>query len=184
MGVTVKEIAFYKAGSSVTSPVAGYESTSRRVVRYTLEVDGQGANELTLFHQFSKNSGVSLPDLCVNLSTESDAYTNANGDTSGYLATMSRRSDIDAFEVTLRNIVLVPGQVYYLWVYPKSDTYAWVNYHSDSSYWNVTVSGSAGLVYIDSGNGFEPYQCYIDNGSGWDLCIPFVDNGTTWDMCS
>ena len=52
---------------------------------------------------------------------------------------------------------------------------------------NVTlyaIWGSKGLVYIDSGSGFESYQIYIDNGSSWDLYAPYIDNGSSWDLYS
>lgn len=39
-----------------------------------------------------------------------------------------------------------------------------------------------GLVYIDSGTGWNAYQCYIDNGKSWDMYIPYIDNGKSWDM--
>ena len=186
MSVTVSEITYYKAGvtTSATSAVVGYESDSRRVVRYTLQVEGQGANQLYVYHAFAPRSGVSVPTLCVNISTDPDIYKNTNGNISGYLAEMKVRSDINAFEVTLTDIILAPGLTYYLWVYPKTDNYAWVDYHRNTEYWEVTASGSAGLVYIDLGSGFEPYQCYIDNGSSWDLYIPYIDNGSSWDLCS
>ena len=186
MGVTVSELAYYKAGASVpdSNAAAGYESDSRRVVRYTLQVDGQGANQLYLYHQFAPVSDASMPTLCVNISTDPDAYKNANGNTNGYLAQMNRRSDINAYEVTLTNIALAPSQTYYLWVYPKTDDYAWVHYHKDGGYWSMTVSGSAGLIYIDNGTKLEAYQVYIDNGTSWDLYIPYIDNGSSWDMCS
>ena len=45
------------------------------------------------------------------------------------------------------------------------------------------VDLSLGLVYIDTGAGFEPYAVYIDNGETWDRCIPYVDNGESWDLC-
>lgn len=187
MGVTVSGLAYYKAGVSTTatSAVAGYESNSRRVVRYTLQVDGQGADELYLFHEFSPaTDGAPFPTLCVNISTDPDEYKNANGDTNGYLAEMSIRSDINAYDVTITGLVLAPGQTYYLWVYPKIDKWAWVNYHRNDSFWEVTGSGSAGLIYIDNGTKLEAYQVYIDNGTGWDLYIPYIDNGSGWDMCS
>lgn len=41
-----------------------------------------------------------------------------------------------------------------------------------------------GLVYIDDGTGFEPYQVWVDNGSSWEQYAPFVDNGTTWEEMS
>lgn len=47
-----------------------------------------------------------------------------------------------------------------------------------------TVRLTAGLVYIDTGSGFERYLVYVDNGTGWDHCIPYIDDGTSWVMCS
>lgn len=41
-----------------------------------------------------------------------------------------------------------------------------------------------GLVYIDLGNGFEPYQVCIDNGSGWDQYAPHIDNGSAFVLYS
>jgi hypothetical protein len=46
------------------------------------------------------------------------------------------------------------------------------------------VWAAQGLVYIDDGTGFEPYQVWIDNGSSWEQYAPFVDNGTTWEEMS
>lgn len=49
----------------------------------------------------------------------------------------------------------------------------------------VTVSAvPRGLVYIDNGSSWEPYQVYIDNGSSWDLYLPYIDNGSSWDLYS
>lgn len=39
-----------------------------------------------------------------------------------------------------------------------------------------------GLIYIDSGNGWETYEIYIDSGSGWDKYIPYIDNGAGWEL--
>lgn len=40
-----------------------------------------------------------------------------------------------------------------------------------------------GLIYIDNGSTFEPYQIYIDNGSDWDLYQLYIDDGTNWVLC-
>jgi hypothetical protein len=55
----------------------------------------------------------------------------------------------------------------------------------------INVSGtvnltpiSRGLVFIDNGSAFEPYEIYIDNGTGWDKYIPYIDNGSSWDVYS
>lgn len=182
MGATVKEIVYYSAKAVGGGAVAGYESSKRHVTRYTLQVDGQGANKLYLFHQFAMENGVDKPTLCVNLSTDPSAYINTNGSISGYLAVMNVRTDINAYEVTLTGLMLIPGKTYYLWVYPKSDDYAWVYYHSDSKYWSVTASGSVGLAYIDVGNGLEPYCCCIEDGSKWYSYIRCRDDGASWDL--
>lgn len=57
----------------------------------------------------------------------------------------------------------------------------------------ITVSGDVsivstgkqqGLVYIDTGSGWEAYQAYIDNGTSWDMCAPYVSDGTNWNLMS
>lgn len=48
---------------------------------------------------------------------------------------------------------------------------------------SIKINLTTGLVYIDNGSGFEPYEVYIDNGESWDRCIPYIDNGTSWDLC-
>lgn len=49
---------------------------------------------------------------------------------------------------------------------------------------SATIELSTGFVYIDNGDGYEPYMAYIDNGTSWDRYIPYIDNGTSWDICS
>lgn len=181
MSITVSELTYYKAGTVVKdSEIAGY-SGGRRVIRYTLKVSGEGASELSIQHKFSSGSS-SKPTLCVNISTGSDDYANANGDTNGYLAIMTRTSTVGAYEATLTNLTLIPGQTYYLWVYPMTDTSSWVYYHAYTTHWSVTGSGSVGLVYIDNGSSFDTYMVYIDNGSSWDMYLPHIDNGSSWDL--
>ena len=48
----------------------------------------------------------------------------------------------------------------------------------------IATSKALGLVYINTGSGFEAYQVYIYNGSSWDLYCPYVYNGSSWDMCA
>lgn len=48
---------------------------------------------------------------------------------------------------------------------------------------SVSVTAEAqGIVYIDNGGAFEPYQVFIDNGSSWEQYAPFVDSGISWEM--
>lgn len=56
---------------------------------------------------------------------------------------------------------------------------------------NCTGNGSfdldplaRGLVYIDNGTGFEPYQVFIDNGAEWEMYALHIDNGSAWEMCN
>lgn len=41
-----------------------------------------------------------------------------------------------------------------------------------------------GLVHINTGPSFSPYQVYIFNGSEWGLYAPYIFNGITWQLCS
>ena len=46
------------------------------------------------------------------------------------------------------------------------------------------LDDSAGLVYIDNGQGWDAYEIFIDNGVGWDKYVPYIDNGIGWDLYS
>ena len=41
-----------------------------------------------------------------------------------------------------------------------------------------------GIIKIDNGVEFVPYEIYIDNGTGWDLYKAYIDNGTNWEIYS
>jgi hypothetical protein len=100
-----------------------------------------------------------------------DTYCDITGD-------LGSISDVESNEDGNKSIVIsvsVSG-------YTKTD--------SSGSGWVVSSEQSIdlsqidrGIIYIDSGSGFELYQCYIDNGTSWDLYIPYIDNGTNWDLC-
>lgn len=47
---------------------------------------------------------------------------------------------------------------------------------------SADVTVDEGLVYIDSGNGWETYEIYIDNGTSWDKYVPYIDNGASWEL--
>ena len=82
------------------------------------------------------------------------------------------------------SVNLLPNKDYYLWLIPAA-VYGYFNCAnvtdlSGSPY--ITVDGSyGGIVYIDSGAGFEEYQCFIDSGTAFELYQPCVDNGTAWE---
>ena len=48
---------------------------------------------------------------------------------------------------------------------------------------STDVPLTIGLVYIDDGTGFAPYEVYVDDGERWVRCIPYVDDGTQWVLC-
>lgn len=82
---------------------------------------------------------------------------------------------------------LKPSTTYYLimWSYQNSSegiysALATINPISEQS---AILSYDDGLVYLDTGSGFEALQLYIDNGTGWDLCLPYIDNSVSWDQC-
>jgi hypothetical protein len=70
---------------------------------------------------------------------------------------------------------LFPGYEDSPWGY-----FHWYDVGGDDWEYVITLSGGAGLAYIDG----VAYQGYIDNGSSWDLVIPYIDNGSSWEMYS
>lgn len=80
--------------------------------------------------------------------------------------------------------MLLPNTTYYLWIFPnfQSKYYYW--YFSGSyPVYNYTVDGAAGLVRIDTGDGWVTAIPYVDDGTAWRQAIPYIDNGSNWKIC-
>ena len=83
--------------------------------------------------------------------------------------------------ISTANLKAATTYYLYLWGSNNKNVLATVGVTSGHS---ASVSYNSGLVYIDSGRGFEAYTAHIDNGTGWDMVIPYVDSGTAWIICA
>lgn len=187
MGINVSAITYFKGAAEAGSADlewVGYEK-GRRVVRYTLEVTGAGATALTLVHKYSNyydsvNGYYTTPALCASISTDSEAFINANGTESGCQAEMVKDTTAKTYTVSLSDLKLYPGQIYYLWVYPMTDDYAFAFYESAEGNWELASSGSVSVACI----GDELYLPIIWNGTAWEVCVLILRDGTAWKICS
>lgn len=181
------DVKFYSDGGGATSRIVGVEGGRNRLVRYAFTTPGEGASAVSMkFYCDGEQTGASNVPLRFYIGTSATSHANA-GANSEYHGTLTKTTGKEGAVFTGElDILLLPNTTYYLWVFPgisPTNNYGYYNWypHLDSGLVNtLTLSGGAGLVYIDG----EAYQCYIDNGSGWDLHIPFIDNGSGWDMCS
>lgn len=176
--------SYYQGGTEVSGGAVGNEKPNgnlvRRVARYTFTSPLEGAqNVSSTFYIGGLDEGLHIP-LRFYIGTSSDSHINA-GSNSEYIGELIEST----FEgwVTFTgnaNIILIPNQTYYLWVFPASDTfglYYWNNNYYTS---HMETSGYVGVVQIDDGL----YLPCIDNGTSWDLHIPYIDNSTSWDLCT
>lgn len=88
--------------------------------------------------------------------------------------------------ITIDTSKVSSNSTYYLvlWAYTSTSDPNHVQFpRLDLTTPSITLNYNTGLVYIDNGSGFEPYEIYIDNGKSWDRYIAYVDNGTSWDQC-
>lgn len=100
-----------------------------------------------------------------------------------------------AVTITLTGLMLEPGTVYYLYLFPgsgyKNDgssghgqylVFCYDNSGNDLTALEYTEA-LTGLAYIDNGTGWDAYEVFIDNGTQWEPYIPYIDTGTGWEMC-
>lgn len=184
MGVKVTAITYYQGTEIGSQKWVGYEK-GNRVARYTLEVTGAGATALTLVHKYTNyydaaNGTYNSPALCVSLSTEADAFIDANGTGNGCQAEMVKDTEALTYTVTLEGLKLYPGQTYYLWVYPETDIYQFAILGDSEDDYTLTSSGSVSVVYIGS----ELYLARIWDGTEWNTYVLILWDGTGWKICS
>ena len=184
------EYTFYNNGASGASQIVGNSGdgvSKPRVVRYKFTAPLQGANALS----FSKTrigaySGSSSTNEYLRFYVSSDPEAYAKADASfAYQGTVTMTYSGGYYTATgsVSGLLLLPGKTYYLFIFPGHTSFGLWNWNYPGEI-SVTLSGAAGIVYIDSGTALESYHCYIDNGSGWDLYIPYIDTGSSWDMYS
>lgn len=142
--IFLNESLFYRNGVSGASRIVGNDTGSkagRRVCRYSFTAPETGASSEELaFHIAGVSDGTAI-SVRFYIGTDPDSHTNA-GLESAYTGELTLSGDWLMF-TGQAEVLLLPGQTYYLWVFPGSDTfgyYAWgrTNYVS-----TITTSGAA-----------------------------------------
>lgn len=179
---------FYKKGVSGASTVVGMDGgDATRVARYTITPPAEGAMGFTLSFQNKqlgeKNEYYDEIPIRYYIGTSDSSHANADGNYE-YTGELTRGSN-DTFTGTA-NVMLLPGQTYYLWVFPGKvagpGVYCWYYWTANDSD-SLTTTGSAGLVYIGNGSTFEAYEIWIGNGTAWERYIPYIGDGSQWVLC-
>lgn len=191
--ITTTNKTHYKNGEPTTSSyIVGYDSNGNRVIRFTFTTNGEPHNTTGASSLSWSLTGNYEPDSAEAYRPALRWYvgTNPTSHVSAGMSTTEYHGDVTAVnsggEYTLSgsaDIILLPNTTYYLWIFPNT-TYFNYYYTSQLREATVTLSGSAGLIYIDNGTSFDAYQVYIDNGTGWDQYIPYIDNGIDWTIVS
>lgn len=167
-----------------TSQIVGYADSKNRVVRFTFNTDSVGANSVSWVLSKNYFAAGTAPGLRWYIGTDPSSHTNAGATTVEYHGdvTVEAISGTIAFSGSA-DIVLMPNTTYYLWIFPSVAKYGYYNL-TELVQAKVTMSGGAGLVYIDNGGKKEAHQAFIRKGSGWDLCLPHRYNGSSFDLCT
>lgn len=197
MSITLKAseaVAYYSGEVNTNIPLAGY-LTGYRVMRYTFTTPETGADSYSISITGVSMYSSSFPTLRFYLTTSPTSHINASDSTADYDGELIRSStgsgESGQYKYTSEAVskLLTPNTTYYLYIFAGGSgvrsayfPYDGLQYKTELA--TITVEGAAGLVYIDNGSSFEPYQVYVDNGSDWDLYIPYIDNGSDWEMYS
>lgn len=135
---------FYRAGQSGVSEVVGWESKKPRTVRYEFTAPPTGASSINmLFSGCTAGNGKTPTTLRCYIGT--DPYSHANPDASSpYLCKLSRSSNTYSGSA---DIILMPSQRYYLWVFTDDfGTWGWVYWPRSGGATLTTYGGSASVL--------------------------------------
>jgi hypothetical protein len=186
--ITLSGLTFFENGKSpATSDVVGYENSQTRVVRYTFKAPSEGASHVKFtIANITKQSG--FTDVAVEeslrfyIGTSSTDHANGGAGSAYTGAVTVKQEWYDYYSANGEaDILLLPDETYYLWIFPATTKYGWFYWYPETE--TIEPSGSAGIVEISTGSGFVKAIPYIDNGSGWDVAPAYVDNGSAFKIC-
>lgn len=130
---------FYKSGQGGVSAVVGYESLCNRVVRYTLRTGASGAGRVSLAFSGNWEGHGTYPKLRFYIGTDPESHINA-GRTAPFTGELSRSGYNYAGTA---EIMLLPDADYYVWVFPATETFGWIQWSYAPGAAVADVSGGA-----------------------------------------
>ena len=115
---------FYKNGEPGVSAVVGYESLSNRVVRYCLHTGQSGAGQVALAFSGNWKGSGTLPKLHFYIGTDPDSHADA-GASAPYTGTLAA----NGYDYSgSAEVMLLPDTDYYVWVFPATQVFGWIQW--------------------------------------------------------
>jgi hypothetical protein len=132
---------FYIDGIGGVSAVVGFESRKNRVVRYRLTAPDTGASALTLAFSGNSMGNGTPPELRFYIGDDPHSHENA-GMHSEFTGALRRSADGVTYTGTA-DLLLLPGQEKYVWVFPATESFGWMAWGTNPGCALVTCSGGA-----------------------------------------
>lgn len=148
--ITLTSPVFYKKGKAGVSAVVGYESSSNRVARYTFTAPAGGATAVSLAFSGNWTGRGEKPKLAFYIGTDPDSHADA-GQGSEATGQLTLQADYLSYAGSAE-ILLLPGVTYYVWLFPTTKTFGWLQWGYDPGDAVITLSGAA-ISHISAENG-------------------------------
>lgn len=139
---------FFKAGSTVSSRVVGYESNANRVVRYEIVPPDEGASHLEITICGGGLSAGSAIPIRFYIGTNAQSHVNAGVD-SEYTGELTLGSDGKTFAASL-DYILMPGTTYYLFFFPGRAKYGYYSWYGSGDSKMISSGGALSSISLAS----------------------------------
>lgn len=155
ISLTTADWLWYSGGKSGVSAVVGNDwdtansAVIRRVGRISFTAPSTGATGVSLTFHTARGDGAFVP-LRFFIGTDPDSHVNA-GPNAQYTGELTLGSDY-LTHTGQADILLVPNQTYYLWIFPDSDDYGWY-YGYRTNYTSVLTTSGAAMSGITAEDG-------------------------------
>lgn len=181
VSLNLTDEVFFNNGVSGASDVVGVSSGNNRVVRYKFISPPEGASSVSISIENSSAGNGSTPAaLRFYIGTDPNSHINA-GSTSLYTGDFVAKPASAYYTYTGEaDILLLPEETYYLFVFPATTTFGWMYWYVAAS---LTAIGGAGLVRIYTKSGWVMATPYIDTGKDWNRVLTYIDTGNSWAIC-
>jgi hypothetical protein len=178
MTIELRDVTFYSNGNSGVSEVVGFENGHRRVARYTFTAPATGANGVSVtFKTAGKGSGSHIP-LQYYIGTDPDSHANA-GPGYAYTGKLTLEGDYVTFTGSAK-VILLPGKTYYLWVFPREDTFGWYSWQDFNDVSTLETIGAAFVLPVAVGGAWKMIMLHVVIGGKWFLLAPCAVKDGKW----